>query len=86
MAHPVLTRQVAHQRRHVLARLLKQLHPAEARRQPAVQLGQHRHGTFTLCHGSRGRLTGLLRHNLMILRRPPTLVTRVPTAPTDKIN
>ena len=77
---PVLTRQVTHQRRDVLARLLERLHPAEARRQPAVQLGQHRDGPFTLYHGSRGRLTVLLCHNLMILGRPPALITGVPRA------
>jgi hypothetical protein len=52
-----------------------------------MQLGQHRDGPFTLYDGSRGRPTVLLCHNLMILGRPPALITGVPELPpTNKIN
>lgn len=66
---PVLARQIADQRRHVLPCLDKWLHPGKARPQPPMQQGQVRHSQLTLYHGSRSRFTNIVRHNMMIMRR-----------------
>jgi len=66
----VLARQVAHQRRDVALGLLKRLHPAETRPQPAMQLVQVRCRALALYDDSRSRLMIFLLHNMMILGRP----------------
>jgi hypothetical protein len=66
---PVLARQVADQPGHVLPGLRERLRSREARGQPSVQHGQIRHCPLTLYDDSRSRLTFILRHNMMILRR-----------------
>jgi hypothetical protein len=69
----ILARQIAHQPGEVLAGLLPRLDPGEAAAQPSVELAQILLRQLGLYHGRSGRLMIFLRHNMMIIGRPPSL-------------